>query len=102
MQTFIMPQMKLGNPDFSSTEIGLTLYPNPAKEFVILHIDGFANESVHINLFDALGNKVLSQKNLLNNGTDIVLNVMHLSNGIYTVEVQLQGQTHRMKLSVHN
>lgn len=102
MQTFIMPQMKLGNTDFSSTEIGLTLYPNPAKNFVTLHIDGFANESADINLFDALGNKVLSQKNLLNNGTDIVLNVMHLSNGIYTLELQLQGQTHRMKLSVHN
>lgn len=62
----------------------VTLYPNPANEFVTISLDNGANG--HASFFNMLGMKVLEID------TQQPVDVRHLPSGIYLVNVDSQGK----------
>lgn len=79
----------LASDDLEATaKIGV--FPNPAKEYFTLDLDGPANESVDIRLMTATGQLVYTQTDLsLSSRTEI--SVANLAGGIYFL--QLDGET---------
>ncbi|MCG8700113.1 MAG: C25 family cysteine peptidase [Bacteroidales bacterium] len=63
-------------------ESTLTLSPNPAQEYVNVSLTGYSNAA--ISVFDVNGSLVLNQDQV-ENGT--ILNISHLSAGIYVVRI---------------
>ena len=61
----------------------VSLYPNPAREYVDIRIDGDVNVSM-MEVFDVFG-KLISTVNVVDNPTRI--NVSNLANGMYFVRV---------------
>jgi hypothetical protein len=73
-------------PDLqATTTIELNAYPNPAEN--ILFLDLFSsgtNGSSSISIYDMLGKQLLSSKQTIKNGKNVImLNTTSLSNGIY-------------------
>jgi blue copper oxidase len=67
-----------------NTEIGFTLYPNPAHDRLFVKIEDANTIVYYARITDALGRTVLMlPKPELNNGIDIG----HLSKGIYTIQL---------------
>jgi hypothetical protein len=65
------------------TENNVTLFPNPAKEYVDIRIDGDVNVT-NMEVFDVYG-KLINTVNVIDNPTRI--NVNGLANGMYFVRV---------------
>ena len=65
------------------TENNVTLFPNPAKEYVDIRIDGDVNVT-NMEIFDVYG-KLINTVNVIDNPTRI--NVNGLANGMYFVRV---------------
>jgi hypothetical protein len=77
----------------------LTISPNPVKDVVCVECDTKSGAEVTINIYDVLGQKVLSEK-VLNNGDKIGVQVGELAKGIYLLVVddgQLIGQSRFLK-----
>mgnify|MGYP002529043039 CR=1 FL=1 len=64
-------------------ESNVNLFPNPAKEYVDIRVDGELNVT-NMEVFDVYG-KLLNAVNVIDNPTRI--NVNNLSNGMYFVRV---------------
>ena len=65
----------------------VTLYPNPAKEYVDIHVDGDLNVTM-MEVYDVYG-KLINAMNVIENPTRI--NVSNLSNGMYFVRVTTEA-----------
>ena len=63
----------------------MTLYPNPAKEYVDIRVDGDVNVT-GMEVYDVYG-KVVRTVVGANNNTSIRINVSDLSAGMYLVRV---------------
>ena len=63
----------------------MTLYPNPAKEYVDVRVDGDVNVT-GMEVYDVYG-KVVRTVVGANNNTSIRINVSDLSAGMYLVRV---------------
>ncbi|MCC5945213.1 MAG: T9SS type A sorting domain-containing protein [Bernardetiaceae bacterium] len=75
-------------------EVGL--YPNPASSTIKLsNLDKvFAQSALTIEIYDALGRKVLSHSLSQNNiAASLSLNISHLAKGTYTLHLQSEQQT---------
>ena len=80
------------NPQF-----GVSLYPNPAIDYVIIDNSKLINKSM-INIYDKLGNNVLSQIIIPFDYQNIDLN--NLSSGLYTVKVSHELESQEIKLVI--
>ena len=65
----------------------VTLYPNPAKEYVDIHVDGDLNVTM-MEVYDVYG-KLINTVNVVENPTRI--NVSNLANGMYFVRVTTEA-----------
>jgi hypothetical protein len=65
----------------------VTLYPNPAKEYVDIRVDGDVNVT-SLEVYDVYG-KLINSMNVVENPTRI--NVSNLSNGMYFVRVTTEA-----------
>lgn len=87
-------QIEVGNLLSTSVELskyGFSLFPNPTNGLINFK----ANESVsHIEIFNTLGQQVLSKDLDLTNGQ---LDVSHLNNGVYSIKATINQQTGTMK-----
>jgi Secretion system C-terminal sorting domain len=73
------------------------LYPNPASDIVTLNINKTNNENLEINIYDILGDLVLSES-LKQNQQKI--NIGDLNNGIYIVEINSNEWSGKQKLII--
>ncbi|MBR4637559.1 MAG: T9SS type A sorting domain-containing protein, partial [Bacteroidales bacterium] len=64
-------------------ESSVNLYPNPAKEYVDIRVDGDLNVTI-MEVYDVYG-KLINTVNVIDNPTRI--NVSSLANGMYFVRV---------------
>ena len=69
---------------FDSNSFGL--FPNPAKDEVIITLNNFQVENVKITIYDVQGKRVSVSQNVKE--STIQLNTSHLSSGLYFVELQ--------------
>ncbi|MFN4006742.1 MAG: endonuclease [Chitinophagaceae bacterium] len=78
----------------------LLLTPNPAHQQVAIQIAGITQGQAVIHLFDITGRKVWQQNTAIQNGTTTI-QVGHLQNGTYQMQVQLSnGTVYQQKLLV--
>ncbi len=61
---YIKNESQKGN-DFNN-ELKIKIYPNPTKQLVNLEFDNFLNEKIEIELFNLLGQKILTKTTSLN------------------------------------
>lgn len=71
-------------------EIQLKLYPNPARDILVLNTNATSDYSIEI--FDVNGNRVKQFNNTLNNN-EMALDVADLAKGLYILRLQSKGQT---------
>jgi hypothetical protein len=77
------------------------LYPNPAKDKLNVELIGDHSSNATINVYNILGNKVMSSQNKIDDGTNILeVNTSILVNGIYIVEIENNGEVIRQRFSV--
>ena len=66
------------------------IYPNPANESIFIVLDG--NETAIVEVFDATGRLLLSQKAAVSSGKTEV-NIANFSSGIYTLRITESNQS---------
>jgi hypothetical protein len=67
----------------------IRVYPNPAGEFIRVHLNGADALGAQLVVFDAAGREVMRS---LMTQQEEVLNLTHLAQGIYTVVVEKDQQ----------
>ena len=82
-----------------TSNIGLNVYPNPASDKLM--ISNFINaEKTVVNIYNSIGELVLTQQLQANTSSTNTIEVEQLSNGLYTVEVIGNDTKSATKLSV--
>ncbi len=67
----------------------LTVYPNPTKEILHWSIQGFHSATIHLHIFDALGQTIRQKTEVLHTGQ---LSLSNLSSGTYYLEFHVDGE----------
>ncbi|MFN6039465.1 MAG: T9SS type A sorting domain-containing protein, partial [Bacteroidota bacterium] len=82
------PDLTLNNPE-SSKNISLTIYPNPAHDFIKLNLETPKAGQYMIELFDLMGKRHLIISNDLFEKDDysFLLNIHSLSTGLYYIRI---------------
>ena len=85
-------------PYFGSSSVGiehsvyntdkLNIYPNPAKDVIVIDYTSYGTQNNEVRIFDIQGNLLINQKYVPNSGLDIST----LKNGIYILKVGSQTQ----------
>jgi hypothetical protein len=75
----------LKNPDFDSTVLNISIYPNPAQDFIAIQSQMNAS-NLKAELIDELG-KIIQTKDLLQGSTLCIFETETLYNGIYFVKI---------------
>ncbi|MEO6190995.1 MAG: choice-of-anchor V domain-containing protein [Saprospiraceae bacterium] len=73
----------------------IQIYPNPAQDQ--LYFNTKSNESLIINIFNLQGKLVLNKRNYNSNGP---LELLNLSNGVYLIELESNGNKQRHRFIV--
>lgn len=76
------------------TLLGLSIYPNPADDFITVESNNIQISS--INIYDVLGKNVLSQKELTNNRVD----VSNLNEGVYFMKIDAGNTSATQKIII--
>jgi hypothetical protein len=71
---------------FGSQEIGLNLYPNPAKDLLTIELEGIANLDAQVQIYNALGQLV---KTAQMQSTQQSLDLFALVSGTYILELKV-------------
>jgi hypothetical protein len=81
-------------------DFNIKIFPNPCPDLLSIIM---SNLSINcsIQLFDILGREVLCQQ-LTSTGTEVHLNINHLADGIYTVQVGNGNYSHLKKLIIQH
>ena len=76
-------------------ESSVNVYPNPSKDYTNIYLNLSANKSVKINIYNTLGQLVDGlNKGLMSTGNhNIKLDVDHLVEGLYYIEINLGDET---------
>ena len=71
------------------------VYPNPSREYTNIDLNLSINKSVNINIYNTLGQFVKGyNKGLMSAGNhNIVLDIDHLGEGLYYIEINLGDET---------
>ena len=80
---------------------GLKMYPNPAHTSAVIEVKAEKYGSMQVRVFDMKGALVQDGSHTITPGTqEVELHVGSLKNGIYTVQVLVDGKMYNQKLSV--
>ena len=77
----------------------IKVYPNPAKNFVTINMNGFTGKVKQINILNGLGQQMLSV-NTLTNDKKVVLSLTDLSAGNYILQLHTSSGMLTKKLIV--
>jgi hypothetical protein len=79
----------------------LTVYPNPAFENAIVSFDNTLGNSFDIQLIDQLGRVIMTQNNIQSYGSNMIsLNLVNLSEGMYSIQLMSNQNTISKRLIV--
>lgn len=76
---------------------GVSLYPNPAENFVNIKMDEVQN-NLNIAVYDMNGRKVMQEKTTLDSSYQ--MDISRLNQGVYFVKIESEGKTSTQKLIV--
>ncbi len=81
------------------TEDFIKVYPNPAKDFVTIDLNGFTGKITQISLLNGQGQQVLSV-NAADSGKKVLLPLTNLPVGIYILQLQTSSGMQTKKIVV--
>ena len=85
-------QPQVSVEDLTMTDINL--YPNPVRDQLTLELNSIALDGLALDIFDAVGRKVLHLRPQTNR---ITLNTAGLTSGVYIVQVTKNGQLKQLR-----
>ena len=94
LKYYYSEQFETGKPDI--TEGGLTIYPNPATDYILVSSDDLCRSAM-IEIFDIQGKVVLRQEMIDDHQR---ISVKHLDTGIYIYKLTNNSITYRGKIIV--
>lgn len=74
-----------------------TIYPNPASSFITVDLHGTNDHNLIMNIYNLMGNIVHSETL---NQKQQQINISHLHNGIYLIEINSKEWTDKQKLII--
>jgi hypothetical protein len=101
--TFRVEGTGIFNTEINDENISkLTIYPNPSGSEATISLGVVNSSEVEVSMIDINGKSVLPASNYsLENGEhQITLNTADISNGLYIVELKVNGVVSRYRLSV--
>lgn len=82
---FANKTLSVNNPLFDNN---ITIYPNPVKEAKFyINTNGIVGEQTNISIYNTLGQLILSDKQIVPNNGQLIVNSVSLPSGIYTVQL---------------
>jgi hypothetical protein len=79
--------------------VKFTVYPNPAKDYIIIQLNSLVDKKVQIQLTDVAGKVVLSNMfNTVNGTINIATN--QLTKGVYLVKLITEAETYIQKVMI--
>jgi hypothetical protein len=99
-QNFLVEDGKIYITPKVKADLLLDIYPMPATRFININILSNHNESVILELFNAMG--VTVETKIYPSGANVLdqLDISHLSRGIYTAKVSNSRLSKSMKLII--
>lgn len=86
----------------NNKNLSLLVYPNPTIENINIEIEANTNTNASISVYDISGRLVLSQTNMVSEGTNVInLEVSTLKKGTYMLITLVDGKTYSNKLMVN-
>ncbi len=70
------------------SDVSITIYPNPANEFIIIKSDQAWHGEINYSLYGVDGKIILQGKTKLNN----FINISHLDKGMYYLRIEINGE----------
>jgi YbbR domain-containing protein len=81
--------------------LDLSVYPNPVVSNATIELNLTKKSNVSMNVVDVLGKLVASNSYNLNSGNNkINLDVNNIENGVYFIELNVNGSTSTKKITV--
>ncbi len=77
--------------DKPSSQTVLTLFPNPATDFLNIHANGFEETKMTVQVFDVNGRLVGKNEYSVNGSMNTTLNIQSLASGIYLLRIGTNG-----------
>lgn len=100
-ETFYKPiyisSSPLGINESVNTNLLINIYPNPAKDNLLINLDNPENEEFSLTIYNAIGAIVKSEK--LNQNEHQIF-IGDLSGGIYIIEIKSKDLTEKQKLII--
>lgn len=95
-------RMEQGDETDITGKAEINLFPNPAGNKLSVQYFAGLNEEVTFTIYNAMGQKVLSQREPgINDGENMAhFDLNHLSNGLYIMEMIQQGERRTQKFSI--
>ncbi len=84
----------VGISDITGEENGITIYPNPVSDNLTIEIPALTSEKKQLSIYSIMGEEVLKESF---SSLKYSVNVSHLSEGIYIVEVRGEKNIARRK-----
>jgi hypothetical protein len=83
-----------------NNEAGITIFPNPAQDKLMISSSAFSNERAIVNIYNQVGALVMTQQ-LTSSASNInTIEIENLANGFYTVEMLNSQNRFTAKFSV--
>ncbi len=76
----------------SMEPIAFSVYPNPARNEVILNLSKIKGEQLNFRIYNQLASVVKEGKIDITEGTVFKVNLQDIENGLYLVQIQAEGQ----------
>jgi hypothetical protein len=86
--------------DENEMPVPLNIWPNPASGEIFISHETFQKQAGLLSIIDLSG-RVVYQKNITTENT-IKIDISHLSNSVYTIEINSGGRKERAKFIVNN
>ena len=83
--------------DSQIESIGFSIYPNPATNEVTLNLSKVSGKSINFRIYNQLAAIVKKGKIDASQGTAFRIDLQDIENGLYLVQIQVEGQVHITK-----
>ncbi|HEX9981167.1 MAG TPA: T9SS type A sorting domain-containing protein [Flavobacterium sp.] len=93
--TLSVSKTALGVDLIAGNQKGITVYPNPANDHIMVSLSGNRGEKREIRLVNSMGQPILQINNMHEN--TYFLDVTKLRKGVYVVEVLSRGNISRTR-----
>jgi len=74
--------------DENDYEAVFSIHPNPAKDELFVNISGFADKNPEVNILNCLGKIIFSKQYLSSTENLVTLDISHLADGLYFVQIK--------------